>query len=79
MNNTEMTHCHRELTLADVLSDPMIGAIMEADRVDRNELARSLRATARTLRSRPPQAHRLRGFWPSTLPRRREPTDNANR
>ena len=78
MNSTEITRCHGELTLADVLSDPMIGAIMDADRVDRNELVRSLSATARALRSRPPRARRLRGFWPSTLPPGRKPTDDAS-
>jgi hypothetical protein len=78
MNNTEITRCYRELTLADVLSDPMIGAIMDADRVNRDEFARSLSATARVLRSRPRRDRRLRGFWPSTLPTRRKPTDDAS-
>jgi hypothetical protein len=45
-----MITCHRELTLKDALSDPMIRAVMEADRVDPRELELRLGEIARTLR-----------------------------
>jgi hypothetical protein len=47
-----MSYCGRELTLRDALSDPVIRAVMEADRVDPDELEADLNEIARTLRHR---------------------------
>ncbi len=41
--------CDRELTLADLLADPMVLAMMAADRVDPAALAAELRALAQRL------------------------------
>jgi hypothetical protein len=38
-----------ELTLADLLSDPIVEAVMAADSVDRSKLRRMLDGVARTL------------------------------
>jgi hypothetical protein len=37
-----MRHCHDELTLDDLLTDPIITAMMRADGVDPNELETDL-------------------------------------
>jgi hypothetical protein len=42
---------HREPTLEDILAEPIVGAIMEADRVDRLELAAMLGRVARVRRA----------------------------
>lgn len=47
-----MDRCRREPTLADVLADPLVHAVMKADRVDARELETSLRALGRKLRER---------------------------
>ncbi len=39
----------RDLTLDEALADPMIGAVLAADRVDRRGFETLLRATARRL------------------------------
>lgn len=41
---------HRELTLADLLADPMTRAVMAADRIDPSALEAALYALARRLR-----------------------------
>jgi hypothetical protein len=41
--------CYRELTLAEMLSDSIVIAVMEADGVDRDELEAALRRLARRL------------------------------
>ncbi|MEA2928597.1 MAG: hypothetical protein QOG38_1025 [Hyphomicrobiales bacterium] len=47
--------CH-ELTLTNVLADPMVRTVMAADRVDPQELAAMLAAVAQTLK---PSSQRL--------------------
>ena len=37
-----MRVCHDELSLDDMLNDPLIGAVMRADGVDREELGAEL-------------------------------------
>ena len=37
-----MRFCHDELTLDDMLNDPLIGAVMRADSVDAQELGAEL-------------------------------------
>ena len=37
-----MRFCHDELTLDDMLNDPLIGAVMRADGVDPDELGAEL-------------------------------------
>jgi hypothetical protein len=44
-----MNSRHGEPTLEEMLSDPIIRAVMEADGIDPQELAASLRQTGRTL------------------------------
>jgi hypothetical protein len=44
-----------ELTLTNVLADPMIRTVMAADRVDPHELATMLAAMAQTLQYAPPR------------------------
>ena len=51
-----MNWCHREPTLEEILSEPIIRAVMEADGVDRQELEAMLRQAGRN--SRP-----MRGGW----------------
>lgn len=41
--------CRSDLTLSEALSDPIIGSLMKADGVDRNELKQTLTALARQL------------------------------
>ena len=41
--------CRSDLTLSEALSDPIIGSLMKADGVDRNELRQTLTALARQL------------------------------
>ena len=41
--------CNRDLTLDEALADPVIGAVLKADRVDRRGFETLLRATARRL------------------------------
>jgi hypothetical protein len=47
-----MNSRHGEPTLEEMLSDPIIRAVMEADGIDPQELAASLRQTGRTLARR---------------------------
>lgn len=44
-----MNSCRSDLTLTEALSDPIIGAVMDADQVDRNELQQSLISLAQQL------------------------------
>jgi hypothetical protein len=44
--------CHK-LTLANMLTDPMVRTVMAADRVDPQELATMLGAVAKTLKPSP--------------------------
>ena len=53
-----MTPCYPEPNLAEVLADPLIQSLMQADQVDPRELELSLSALARTLQS-PPQLQRV--------------------
>ena len=43
-----MLWCHREPTLDEILSDSITKAVMEADRVDPQELAASLKQAVRS-------------------------------
>ena len=45
-----MNWCHREPTLNEILSDPVVRAVMEADGVNRHELEVMLRRVAQRLR-----------------------------
>jgi hypothetical protein len=56
-----MNWCRREPTLKDILSDSIIKAVMEADRVDARELEAMLRQVGRN--STPGRAWRWRR-WP---------------
>jgi hypothetical protein len=57
-----MYWCRREPTLKDILSDSIIKAVMEADRVDARELEAMLRQVGRS--SRPaPSARRWRPWF----------------
>jgi hypothetical protein len=51
-----MQRSYNELTLSNALADPMVRAVMAADRVDPQELAAMLTAIASTLRPSPPTA-----------------------
>jgi hypothetical protein len=42
-------HYHREPTLDEMLSDSIVRAVMEADGIDAQELAKTLRQTGRKL------------------------------
>jgi hypothetical protein len=44
-----MGKCYRELTIAEMLSDSIVIAVMEADGVDPGELEATLRRLARRL------------------------------
>jgi hypothetical protein len=44
-----MNFCRSDLTLNEALSDPIIGAVMDADNVDRDELEQSLISLAQTI------------------------------
>jgi hypothetical protein len=44
-----MNRSHREPTLDEILSDSIVRALMEADGVDRQDLAATLRLTGRKL------------------------------
>src|SRR5262249_42020479 len=63
MRSPTMNSRHGELTLEEMLSDPIIRAVMEADEIDPQELAATLRQTGRMLarRTRPggPQSRRF--------------------
>lgn len=48
--------CPNDLTLDEVLSDPVIGAAMRADHVDPRQFETLLRATARRLETSRPKA-----------------------
>ncbi len=48
-----MTPCYPEPNLAEVLADPLIQSLMQADQVDPRELELSLSELARTLQSPP--------------------------
>jgi hypothetical protein len=52
---------HREPTLDDMLSDPIIRAVMDADRVDPHELQAMLKDVGRALSA----ARALGGQWPA--------------
>jgi hypothetical protein len=41
-----MRFCHDELTLDEMLNDPLIGAVMRADRVDPEQLGAELARVA---------------------------------
>jgi hypothetical protein len=43
-----------ELTVANMLTDPMVQTVMAADHVDPKELARMLTSVAKALRPTPP-------------------------
>jgi hypothetical protein len=51
-----MNRPQQELTLANVLSDPMVQIAMAADRVNPRELAAMLASVAQTLRHSRPQS-----------------------
>ena len=44
-----MTACGCDVSLAEALSDPVVRAVMDADRVDPRQLAAELNEMARTL------------------------------
>jgi hypothetical protein len=44
-----MNLCRTDLTLSEALSDPIIGAVMAADNVDRDELKQSLISLAQQI------------------------------
>jgi hypothetical protein len=44
-----MNICRSDLTLTEALSDPIIGAVMDADNVNRDELRQSLISLAQTI------------------------------
>ena len=48
-----MKHAGQELTLTNMLTDPMVRTVMAADRVDAQELAAMLAGIAETLRPSP--------------------------
>ena len=48
-----MTPCYPEPNLAEVLADPLIQSLMQADQVDPRELELSLSELERTLQSPP--------------------------
>lgn len=50
-----MVECNGELELRDALADPIVRTIMNADHVDPQELAASLRETARKVASARPR------------------------
>jgi hypothetical protein len=54
---------HREPTLEDMLSDPIIRAVMDADRVDPHELKAMLTDVGRALRAA--RGVRSWGQWPA--------------
>jgi hypothetical protein len=49
MENTAMTCCSKDLTVDQLLADPLTQVVMKADQVDRHELAIMLRARAHDL------------------------------
>jgi hypothetical protein len=55
-----MNQPQQELTLANVLSDPMVQLVMAADRVNPRELAAMLAGVAQTMRHSRPQSRDLR-------------------
>ena len=57
---------HREPTLEDMLSDPIIRAVMDADRVDPHELQAMLKDVGRALSAA--RGARSRGHWPAGSP-----------
>lgn len=48
-----MNFYRSDLTLSEALSDPLIGAVMAADNVDRDELKQSLVALAQQIGLKP--------------------------
>ena len=48
-----MTRCCGDITLSDALSDPIVQAVMQADKVDPAALEADLLAIARVLESPP--------------------------
>jgi hypothetical protein len=57
-----MNWCHREPTLNEILSDPIVRALMEADGIDPQEVAATLRQAGLKLGPQarvgePPRAH----------------------
>jgi hypothetical protein len=61
-----MKHFGQELTLTNMLTDPMVRTVMAADRVHPQELAAMLAGIAETLS--PPREHQ----WPLSSPTRAE-------
>jgi hypothetical protein len=57
-----MNWCHREPTLDEMLSDSIVRAVMEADGIDPQELAATLRQTGRKL------VRRARRWGPQSMP-----------
>jgi hypothetical protein len=51
----KMRRSFHELTLTNVLTDPMVRSVMAADRVDPQELTAMLAAVAQTLKPSPPR------------------------
>ncbi len=64
----------RDLTLDEALADPMIGAVLKADHVDRGGFETLLRTTARRLDSRRGPASRPTASLPARA-RAALPTD----
>lgn len=64
----------RDLTLDEALADPMIGAVLQADHVDRRGFETLLRATARRLDNRRGPASRPTASTPARA-RAALPTD----
>ena len=58
-----MLWCHREPTLDEILSDSITKAVMEADGIDPQELAASLKQAIRSPVRRAPQL----GPWSTVL------------
>ncbi len=52
-----MNTCRGDLTLTEALSDPIIGAMMDADGVDRDELKTSLVSLAERIGSKRKRPH----------------------
>ena len=62
VRSPKMNSCHGEPTVEEMLSDPIIRAVMKADRIDPQELAATLTQTGRML------ARRTRREGPQSMP-----------
>lgn len=62
--------CRREPTIAEILSDPIIAALMNADGVDPDALEAQLRSTALevSVASQAGRTRTIRGTWSRSLP-----------